>query len=80
MPRLRKNKKEQITDNLIGNISFFKTFYHYSDERIRNIIGVGETTYRTRRNEPETFGLKELIKLADSFNCSIADLLTIRRE
>lgn len=80
MPRLRKNKKEQIMDNLIRNISFFKSFYHYSDERIHNIIGVGETTYRTRRNEPETFKLKGLIKLTDSFNCSIADLLTIRRE
>lgn len=80
MSRLKKNSKDRVTANLLGNIAWFQAYYGYNDERIRSIIGVGRTTFYTRQKEPETFKLKELLRLASSFNCSIADLLTIRRE
>lgn len=80
MPRLKKSPKERAMANLLANISFFKTYYGYSEQRVAAVMGVSDATYSNRKNNPASFKLGELLKLASSFNCSVADLLTIKRE
>lgn len=79
MPRIKKSPKENAMANLLANIDFFKTYYGYSDEKVAAVLGMCAATYSTRKNNPATFKIGELIKLASSFNCTLADLVSIRR-
>lgn len=71
MPRLKPSAAEQQNSRIVSVISFYQSFYDLSDEELYLAARVGKDTWRSRKNSPENFKVKELDRLAKKFRIPI---------
>ncbi len=71
MPRLKQKPTEQQNSRIVGVIGFYQNYYGYTDKELALTVMVNKDTWKSRTENPETFKVKELDRLAKKFRIPI---------
>lgn len=76
MPKLRENPQEAMYRKIVAKIMYYQSLLQLDKEQVAMACHIDRSTYYKRLQRAGSFRLEELIRLAQRFHISIADLVS----